>query len=74
MIQLYSYLVFFVGVSKEMREEVQTGALPDQDEVCGAVSEVGGGRQTLWTARTRAAHTGRIYCNELSTDSPPTTN
>lgn len=37
------YLVFFVGVSKEVSKEVQTGTLPDKDEVCGAVSEVGGG-------------------------------
>lgn len=60
-------------MSKEVSEEVQTGALPDQDEVRGAVSEVSRGRQAFGTAGTRAAHIGRVNGNELSTDHAPTT-
>lgn len=65
------YLVVVVGVSKKMFEEVQTGTLPDQDQVCGAVGEVGGGRQAFRTPRTRAAHTGRVDGNELAVDDTP---
>lgn len=70
---LRSYLVVFVGVPKKVPEEGQTGTLPDEDEVCGAVSEVSGGRQAFWTAGRRAAHTGRINGNKLSTDHTPAT-
>lgn len=39
----YAYLIVFVGVSKKVFEEVQAGAVPHQDQVCIAVSEVGEG-------------------------------
>lgn len=52
-------------MSDEVSEEVQTGALPDEDEVCGAVGEVSGGRQAFGAAGTRAAHTGRVDGNKL---------
>lgn len=54
-----------------MLEEVQTGTLPDQDQVCGAISEVGGGRQAFWTPRTCATHAGRVDGNELTMDHTP---
>lgn len=53
-------------------EKVPTGTLPDQDEVCGAVSEVCEGRQAFGTAGTRTAHIGCINGNELPTDHGPT--
>lgn len=59
-------------MSEKVPEEVQTGALPDQDEVRVAVGEVGRGREALGTAGTRAAHTGRVDGNELVMDHPPT--
>lgn len=66
-------LVFFVGVLNKVPEEAQTGALPDEDKVCGAVSEVSRGRQALWRAGARAAHTGHIDGDKLSTDHTPIT-
>ena len=60
-------------MSEQVPEEVQTGALPDQDEVCGAVGEVGGGRQAFRTPGTRAAHAGRVDGDELPTYHSPTT-
>ncbi len=54
-------------------QEAQTGASPDEDEVCRAVSEVSGGRQALWTAGARAAHIGGVNGDKLSTDHTPTT-
>lgn len=69
---LHSYLVISVGVSQKVSEEVQAGTLPDEDEVCGAVGEVSGGRQAFWAAGTRAAHTGRINGDELPSDHTPT--
>lgn len=68
----FSYLVVSVGVSEKVPEEVQTGALPDQDEVRVAVGEVGRGWEALGTAGTRAAHTGRVDSHELSVDHLPT--
>lgn len=70
---LSSYLIVLVGVSKKVSEEVQAGTLPDEDEVSGAVGQVGGGRQTFGTAGTRAAHIRRINGNKLSVDHAPTT-
>lgn len=64
-------LVVLVYVSKKMFEEVQPGTLPDQDQVCGAISEVGGGRQAFWTPGTRAAHAGRVDGDELAVDHIP---
>lgn len=54
-----------------MPEEVQTGALPDEDEVHVAVGEVSGGRQAFGTAGTCAAHVGRINGNKLPADHTP---
>lgn len=59
-------------MSKQVPEEVQTGAPPDEDEVHVAVGEVSGGRQAFGTAGTRAAHIGRINGNKLSADHSPT--
>jgi len=70
---VHPHLVLFVGVSKEVSEEVQMGTLPDQDQVCGAISEVGGGRQAFGTPGTRTAHTGRVNGDELPTDHVPAT-
>lgn len=57
---------------QEVPQEVETGALPDKDEVGVAVGEVGRGRETLGTAGTRAAHAGRVDGQELSVDHTPT--
>lgn len=67
------YLVVFGGVTKKVPEEVEMGAPPDEDEVGRAVGEVSGGRQALWTAGARAAHTGGVDGDKLSVDHPPTT-
>lgn len=58
-------------MSKEVFEEVQAGALPDQDQVCGAVSQVGAGRQAFGTSGTRAAHAGRIDGDKLTVNRLP---
>lgn len=66
------YLVVFVGVTKEVPEEAEMGALANEDEVSGAVGEVGGGRQAFGTAGTRAAHPGGVDGDKLSVDHAPT--
>lgn len=71
-LQFPVYLVVFVCVTKEVPEEVEMGALPDEDEVGGAVGEVSGGRQAFGTAGTRTAHTGGVDGDKLSVDHPPT--
>lgn len=58
-------------MTKEVSEEVEMGALPDEDEVGGAVGEVSGGRQAFGTAGTRAAHTGGVDGDKLSVDHAP---
>lgn len=55
-------LVVFAGVSEEVSEEVEAGTFPDQDEVGGAVGEVGSGREAFRAARTSTAHTGSVDC------------
>lgn len=67
-----SYLVIFVGVAKEVPEEVEMRALLDKNEVGGAVGEVSGGRQAIGTAGTGAAHTGGVDGDKLSVDHAPT--
>ena len=66
------YLVIFAGVSDEVLEEVEAGALADQDEVGGAVGQVRGRGQTLGAAGTRTAHAGRVDGQELAPDRLPT--
>lgn len=68
---VHPYLVVLVGVSEEVFKEVQTGALPDQDQVRGAIGEVGGGRQALWTPWTRAAHASRVDGDKFTVKRPP---
>lgn len=65
------YLIVFAGVSQQVSEEVEAGALAHQDEVGGAVGQVGGGRQAFGAAGTRAAHAGRVDGQELPPDCPP---
>lgn len=67
------HLVSLVGVSKQVSEEAQAGALPNEDEVRGAVGEVSRGRQAFGTAGARAAHTRCINGDEVSVDHAPTT-
>lgn len=57
---------------QEVLQKVETGALPDKDEVSVAVGEVGRGRETLGTAGTRAAQAGRVDGQELSVNHSPT--
>lgn len=59
-------------MTKEVPEEAEMGALADEDEVSGAVGEVGGGRQAFGTAGTRAAHPGGVDGDKLSVDHAPT--
>lgn len=66
-----THLVVFAGVSEEVSEEIKAGTFSDQDEVGGAVGQVGGGREAFWRARTSAAHTGGVYGEELPSDCPP---
>lgn len=54
-----------------MAQEVESGALAYEDEVSGAVSEVGGGGQALGATGTGTAHTGRVDGQELPSDHPP---
>lgn len=35
------YLIVFAGVSEEVSQEVESGTFADQDEVSGAVGQVG---------------------------------
>lgn len=58
---------------QEVSEEVQTGALPDEDEVSGAVGQVSRRRQAFRTAGTRAAHAGCVDSDELVPDHTPPT-
>lgn len=69
--RLEIYLVIFAGVSKEVSKEVETGTFSDEDEICGAVSQVGSRRQAFRAARTSTAHAGSIYSEELSSNRPP---
>lgn len=66
-----SYLVILVGVPHEVLQEVETGALPDKDEVSVAIGEVGWGWETFGTAGTRTAHAGRVDGKKLSMDHAP---
>lgn len=65
------YLVVFAGVSQQVPEEVEAGALAHQDEVGGAVGQVGGGREAFGAAGASAAHAGRVDGQELPPDCPP---
>lgn len=65
------YLVVLAGVSQQVSEEVEAGALAHQDEVGGAVGQVGGGRKAFGAARARAAHAGCVDGQELPADCPP---
>lgn len=65
------YLVVLAGVSQQVPEEVEAGALAHQDEVGGAVGQVGGGRQAFGAARAGAAHAGGVDGQELPADGPP---
>lgn len=66
-----AHLVVLAGVAQEVPEEVDAGALAHQDEVGGAVGQVGGGRQALRTAGTRAAHVGGVDGDEFAVDLGP---
>lgn len=65
------YLVVFAGVSQQVPEEVEAGALAHHDEVGGAVGQVGGGREAFGAAGASAAHAGRVDGQELPPDCPP---
>lgn len=54
-----------------MSKEVETGTFSDEDEVCGAVSQVGSRREAFRAARTSTAHAGSVYSEELSSNRPP---
>lgn len=58
-------------MSQQVSEEVEAGALAHQDEVGGAVGQVGGGRQAFGAAGAGAAHAGRVDGQELPPDCPP---
>lgn len=58
-------------MSQQVTEEVKAGTLAHQDEVGGAVGQVGGGRQAFGAARAGTAHAGRVNGQELPPDCPP---
>lgn len=59
-------------MTTEVPEAVEMGALPDEEEVGGAVGEVSGGRRAFGTAGTRAAHPHAVDGDKLSVDRAPT--
>ena len=60
-------------MTQQVTQEVKAGALADQDEVGGAVGQVGGGGQALGAAGASAAHTGCVDGQELTPDGLPLT-
>ena len=66
-----SYLVVLAGVPQQVGEEGEARGLADQDEVGGAVGQVGGGGQALGAAGARAAHAHRVDGQELPPHTAP---
>lgn len=59
------YLIALVGVPDQKAQEVEPGALPDEDEVGGAVPEVGSRGEALGAPGTSAGHVGGVDGQEL---------
>ena len=65
------YLVALVGVPDQKAQEVEPGALPDEDEVGGAVPQVGGRGEALGAPGTSAGHVGGVDGQELPAEDLP---
>lgn len=69
--QWWPYLVALVGVPDEKPQEVEPGALPDEDEVRRPVSQVGGRGEPLGAPGTSTGHVGGVDGQELPADDLP---
>jgi len=65
------HLVALVGVPDQKAQEVEPGALPDEDEVGGAVPQVGGRGEALGAPGTGAGHVGGVDGQELPAEDLP---
>ena len=65
------HLVALVGVPDQKAQEVEPGALPDEDEVGGAVPQVGGRGEALGAPGTGTGHVGGVDGQELPAEDLP---
>lgn len=70
-VHLPTDLIPLVGVPEEESQEVEPGALPDEDEVQAPVSQVGGWGQAFGAPGTSTGHVRDVDGQELPTDDMP---
>lgn len=66
-----THLVPLVGVPQEEPQEVEPGALPDDNQVGRPVSQVGGRGQAAGAPGTSTGHVGGVDGQELPADDLP---